>query len=118
MKLRFLSELKEVEPPDQVWLPPWDPNAKTFEEFVQENKAQGICLPGGCCNVTILDLLLFPDAYRKLPILAQDFYCDHSSESYTFVCVLGILMWYHAIAGYCAITAFASLYFIVDAKVF
>ena len=36
MKMRFMSELQEVEPPGEVWLPPWDPKAKTFEEFIEE----------------------------------------------------------------------------------
>lgn len=36
MKLRFMSELQEVEPAGEVWLPPWDPKAKTFEEFLEE----------------------------------------------------------------------------------
>ncbi|CAK9018083.1 unnamed protein product [Durusdinium trenchii] len=37
MKLRFASELKEVEEPGKVWLPTWDPKVKTFEQFLQEN---------------------------------------------------------------------------------
>ncbi|CAJ1444061.1 unnamed protein product, partial [Effrenium voratum] len=38
MKLRFPAELEAVEEPDQIWMPTWDPRAKTFDEFLEENE--------------------------------------------------------------------------------
>ena len=38
MKLRFIAELAEVEPVGEIWLPPWDPQVVTFEQFLEENQ--------------------------------------------------------------------------------
>jgi len=42
MKLRFISELHEVGPPGQEWLPTWDLKAKTFDQFLEEHQDKGI----------------------------------------------------------------------------
>ena len=43
MQLRFISELHEVGPPGQEWLPTWDLKAKTFDQFLEEHQDGQMC---------------------------------------------------------------------------